>query len=70
VDVKAGQIWKEVDPRITRFLRIVQVGEETVIAQTVDADGDQARGSRRESQIAKRRSNGKRGDYVLIKEAS
>lgn len=67
-----GEIWREVDPRFDRFVRIVSVSSSrSANIRTVIKDGDgwidDPRGYA--STAHPRRFNGKRGGYELIAEA-
>ncbi|MBN9434035.1 MAG: hypothetical protein J0I45_16510 [Bosea sp.] len=65
----AGQIWKEVDPRFTRFIRIENVGagRRSISIRTVEnvdgrwVDAERSRCSYADPQ----RFNGKRGNYAF-----
>lgn len=60
---KVGQIWKEVDPRVDRYVMIVMVGPDLVRLQRCDADGNAMFTRVTSAQL--RRFNGKRGGYAL-----
>ena len=64
---QVGQIWREVDPRRERFVRIEHIGLDVGI-RTVVRDGNlwfPASGSRL-SDAASERFNGKRGGYEFV----
>jgi hypothetical protein len=71
-EVRAGQIWKEVDPRKERFVRVADFGfaRATVHIETVhNVDGKWFRApGARLSLVLKERFNGKRGGYRLFKD--
>jgi hypothetical protein len=68
--LSVGQIWREVDSRFERFIRVEKIGENGVIIRTV------ARGSAgwkvgkrsRLNWAEARRFNGKSGGYEFIEE--
>jgi hypothetical protein len=70
--IKAGQIWKEVDPRHERFIRILgdygndptYVVIETVCQYSVTKDWYK-KPATRTGRAERARFNGKRGGYVL-----
>jgi len=63
-----GEIWKEVDPRIERYVRIESVNPHGVKIQTVEFSekhGWLAKPRTRETLTAPERFNGKRGGYAF-----
>lgn len=79
--VKAGQIWREVDPRAVRYIRVTRIGgldNHRVRFESVIQRGSGTKPSvsfywdrkpkTRESEAAIERFNGKRGGYELIGE--
>lgn len=65
--VAVGQIWQEVDPRKTRYVRVERVGLGGASIRTVEKIGEEwrpARGSHL-NWAARERFNGKRGGYML-----
>ena len=68
-EVKQGQIWKDNDPRKTRFVKIGGVYNAQIEITTTDADGNIIKGSRT-SWAAPKRFNGTRNGYSLHKEAA
>lgn len=74
VKVREGQIWKEVDPRFERYVRIVTVlpsGRRSIGIQTCaeNGKGGWAPAPRsRHSWCDRERFNGKRGGYALHRE--
>lgn len=68
MEVRAGQIWKEVYPRQERYIKVLSVFDRRAIIQTVT--GDQKRWARkpktaeREAHLA--RFDGKRGGYSYV----
>lgn len=71
-DVKVGQIWREVDPRQERYIRVERVLTPHVIdIRCVTFDGTlwiPKKGTRLTQALATR-FNGKRGGYDLYMEA-
>jgi len=71
-----GQIWREVDPRFTRFVRVESVGsflrnEEVIGIRNVTNDphvGWVSHGGARFSRANSKRFNGKRGGYAFVEE--
>jgi hypothetical protein len=62
-EVRIGDIWKEVDPRFTRFVRIVGRSEHFVRVYTCTEAGYRLR--HRETACSIGRFNGKRGGYAF-----
>lgn len=54
-----GQIWKEVDPRVTREIEILQIDDDFAIVRTV--------GGSRETVARLARFNGKRDGYMFMR---
>ena len=78
--IRVGQIWREVDPRAVRHVRVLKIGEgrRSVLIRTVYRSGDGSRLSpwqwdftrgSRTSWCDRERFNGKRGGYALFEEA-
>lgn len=72
-EIKAGQIWREVDPRSERFVRVRYpcAGGRAIAIETVVPylhAWIRKRGSR-ENEAATERFNGKRGGYALHEDA-
>lgn len=70
IEPRAGQIWKEVDPRFKRYVRIIGVylGNRRVVIETVGFDkvsGWFKRPKTATTQADIARFNGKRGGYAL-----
>lgn len=66
MEIKQGQIWQEVDKRFTRFIKIVDIGEEDIFICTVDTDGYATKPERvRKASAA--RFNGKRSGYKFVR---
>lgn len=71
--IKAGQIWKEVDPRLERLVRIIQVGEPTsslpgfvqIECVLMGPTGWQRKSRTGVTRARASRFNGKRGGYAL-----
>lgn len=75
VTIKIGQIWKEVDPRIERYARVIEIrtwkGSYLVKIRTVHkTHGDWAfKKHSRETYCDRNRFNGKRGGYELYEDS-
>lgn len=54
-----GQIWKEADPRVTREIEILKIGQAEAVIQTV--------GSKRQTLAKLTRFDGKRGGYSYVR---
>lgn len=74
-EIKPGQIWREVDPRFVRCLRVERMSGtadfRSVLIQTViktDAGWEPAPGSRKTWAMAERFRGG-RGGYELVEDA-
>lgn len=65
---KIGQIWKECDPRIERYILIMDACEEDWYIRTCTVDGERLP-STRVGRAREERFNGKRGGYAYVKEA-
>ena len=66
---KVGQIWKEVDPRFTRYIEILYVDEREQKATICLASRSGGNSGSRQTKAAFKRFNGKRGGYELFKDA-
>jgi hypothetical protein len=68
-DIKVGQIWKEVDPRIDRYLRILSEVGDVITVETVIKSSDghwyNPPWAKRQSRCKRSRFNNKRSGYVL-----
>lgn len=69
-DVKVGQIWKEVDPRFERYIEVIYIDDVTQKVEIVSPAGSGGQAGRRTTKASIKRFNGKRGGYVLHKDAS
>ncbi len=67
MEIKAGQIWKEVDPRFDRKIVITLAKDQDVKVRGCDDQGNFKPRSR-EAWANKDRFNGKRGGYAYIGE--
>lgn len=71
-DIKVGQIWKEVDNRFTRLVRVVRVDDIGFIdIQTIFSSTDSSITKDNPGKITisnRKRFNGKHGGYKLIPE--
>lgn len=61
-----GDVWKEIDPRVERYVRVVATNGEWIRLRTCDKDG--AFTSARVTRAAFRRFHGMRGGYALVSE--
>jgi hypothetical protein len=71
-EVKTGQIWKEVDPRHDRYVRVINLIPSWICIETVhNVDGKwfHAPGTARMRHADPKRFNGKRGGYELYQDA-
>ena len=68
--IEVGQIWREVDPRFDRFVRIEEVGPHQIGLRTMIHDGKRwiAAPRSRAAVTSPTRFNGKRGGYELVEE--
>jgi len=74
IEAKVGQIWREIDPRFERHVRIEAIdprGNGWALIQTVIFDGTIWKQKRRTGQreVLLSRFNGKRGNYAFHMEA-
>jgi hypothetical protein len=69
--IEVGQIWREVDPRRERFVRVLNVSEGVVKIRTVNPAWKHVSGRWKEAYRSRpsyaeaSRFNGKRGGYAL-----
>lgn len=70
-EITEGQIWREVDPRQERYIRVERVTPHVIDLQCVAFDGTIwiAKRGTRKTQAMRDRFNGKRGGYDLYAEA-
>lgn len=59
----SGDVWKEVDPRVERYVRIITVNAPAVTLRKCDASGHVLASRTTTANIA--RFSGKRGGYAL-----
>lgn len=67
-EIKKGQRWKEVDPRFSRVVEVLEVREgdiKSVLIASVDPFTNTVG---RKNWASKSRFNGKRGNYALVTE--
>lgn len=67
-DVRIGDVWREIDPRLARYVRIIKLRGDWVVIQTCLSDGGEslqryALGRTNDAKLS--RFNGKRGGYAL-----
>lgn len=68
--IAAGQIWREVDKRFSRYVKVLEVRDgdiKSVLLCTTDSVV--GRGEGRKTWASKTRFNGRRGGYELVREA-
>jgi hypothetical protein len=70
MNVKPGQIWREVDTRFSRYVLIVSVFEDgkRVVMHTVNERTHEKAGPTTKASMA--RFTGKHGGYELVKESA
>lgn len=72
ISPRTGDIWKEVDPRFTRYIVIHGLHPEAVVIQNAyrapETIGWTLHGPRRTAQL--KRFNGKRGGYEFVQRSS
>lgn len=68
MEIKVGQIWREVDSRMERFIRIESTNGiyPTIRSVYKHDDGWRPRSRSRSSQASPDRFNGKRGGYKFV----
>ena len=68
---QVGEIWREVDPRFERFLRIEAVGQHKIGIRAVVRDGSRWISSARSraGDASPARFHGKRGGYEFVERA-
>lgn len=59
--VHTGEVWQEVDTRLTRYVKVMSVHNGAVILRRCDAEGGDENGRR--TTAKQERFNGKRGGY-------
>lgn len=67
-EIRVGQIWREVDPRLYRHVEVIKVHDGEIKSVLICAVNPVTRERGRKTWASKGRFNGKRGGYALIQE--
>lgn len=68
-EIKVGQIWREVDPRLNRYVQVLVVGESAIKSICVATIDISTNALGRKNWASRERFNGKRGGYELHRDA-
>ena len=68
IEIKVGQVWEEVDPRLNRKVRVMEVRDGEIKSVKIANHMGDNDNVGRATWASKTRFNGKRGGYRLIKD--
>lgn len=71
VTITVGQVWRENDPRMDRYVRVQEIDSDTIYLLRVNEDGTPWTGGRiRKTRAARYRFGNKGNGYSLHREAA